>query len=206
MKKNRIISVLYMMLLPSCITYAQTSGSSDNVYKKLLEAIENKQNNLALNDFRKKFTFKNFLALLGNYDNVNIAKRCGFEFVYKDVEIDGEIECIEIVYGYDVKKGRKKDFGYEIIPKSEHACYLTYNLDGSTGASLHFKDLTDVQTFQEQAKEYGLVISGDSYWVPKKKISSGYHSMNGQNYEFIYGIGGVKYYNGWYFIPIGIDF
>lgn len=195
-----------MMIFSSCIAYAQTNGSSDNVYKKLFEKIENKQNNQTWKDFQEKFTFKNFLDLLGDYDNVSIAKRCGFEFVYKDVEIDGEIECTEIVYGYDVEKGRNKELGYVIIPRSNHACYLKYNLDGSTYATLCFKDLIDVHSFQEQAKEYGLVVSSDSYWVPKKRISSGYHSLNGHNYELIYALGGVEKRDGWYVIPIGIDF
>ena len=195
-----------MMIVSLYIAYAQTSGSSNNVYMKLLEKIENKQSNQTLRVFREEFTFKNFLFLLENYDNVSIAKKCGLELIYKDVEIDGEIECTEIVYGYDVRKGEKKNLGYEIIEKSEHACYLQYNRDTSTDASLCFKSLTDVHSFQEQAKEYGLVISGDSYWVPKKKLSSGYHSINEYNYELIYAIGSVKKQDGWYVIPIGIDF
>ena len=206
MKHCRSFFALYMMFFTSCIIYSQTSDNSDNVYKKLLEKIEKKQNNQTLKEFREKFTFENFLALLGDYDNVSIAKKCGLEFVYKDVEIDGEIECKEVVYGFNVKKGRKNNFGYEIISKSEHACYLKYNLDGSSGAVLCFKDFVDVHSFQEQAKEYGLVVSGDCYWVPKKKIPSGYHSINEYNYELIYALGGEKNQDGWYVIPIGIDF
>ena len=57
MIKNRIISALYMMILSSCISYAQTSDSSDNVYKKLLEAVKNKQNNQTLKVLSEKNTF-----------------------------------------------------------------------------------------------------------------------------------------------------
>ena len=45
------------MILSSCIAYAQTSGSSDNVYKKLLEAVKNKQNNQTLKVLSEKNTF-----------------------------------------------------------------------------------------------------------------------------------------------------
>lgn len=46
-----------MMILSSCISYAQTSDSSDNVYKKLLEAVKNKQNNQTLKVLSEKNTF-----------------------------------------------------------------------------------------------------------------------------------------------------
>ena len=109
MVKNRIISMMCLAVFSFCMAYAQTNGSSDNVYEKLLEKIEKKQNDQTLKEFRVKFTFENFIALLGDYGNVAIAQKCGLDLLYKD-KIDKRNTLV--VYGYDVKKGKKKKYGY----------------------------------------------------------------------------------------------
>ena len=163
-------------------------------------------------EFKEKFTFTNILNLLENYDNVTSAKKCGFSLIYRDFEDGGgeDIDCLEIVYGYDVEKGGKSNYGYEIISKSNYACYLKYNLDSSTYASLHFKDSSDADFFQKQAKEYGMLVYENSMFVPKKKMSSGYHYVDsldwGGEYDPIYAIGRTESENGWYTVSIGIDF
>ena len=163
-----------------------------------------------LGEFREKFKFKNILALLENYDKAAIAQKCGLELIYKEIDKDGEIECEEYVYGYDVEKGDKKASGYEIVAKSNHACYLIYNLDSSTYASINFKDSSDAENFQEQAKEYGLLVKDDYRYVPKTKMGSGYHYVDsldwGGDYDPIYGIRETERQDGWYCVRIGIDF
>lgn len=161
-------------------------------------------------DFKKKFTFKNFLVLLENYDKVSFAQKCGLELIYKEIDNDGEITCEEYVYGFDIEKGDKKESGYEIVAKSNHACYLIYNLDSSTYGSMNFKDSSDAEYFQEQAKEYGLLVLDGSMYVPKTKMESGYHYVDsldwGGEYDPIYGISQTDRQNGWYRVHIGIDF
>lgn len=163
-------------------------------------------------EFKEKLTFINILNLLKNYDNVESAQKCGFSLVYRDFEDGGgeDPDCLEIVYGYDVEKGGKGNYGYEIISKSNYACYFKYNLDTSTSASLHFKDSSDADFFQEQAEKYGLLVYEESKFVPQKKMSSGYHYVdsidwNGE-YAPVYFIGRTQSENGWYIVSIGIDF
>lgn len=161
-------------------------------------------------DFKEKFTFKNFLALLGNYEKVSFAKKCGFELIYKEIDVDDEITCEEYVYGFDIEKGDKKESGYEIVAKSNHACYLIYNLDTSTYASMNFKDSADAEYFQSLAKEYGLLVYDNAMYVPKKKMPSGYHYVDsldwGGEYDPDYLIGNTQSNNGWYEVGIGMDF
>lgn len=159
-----------------------------------------------LAEFREKFTFGNFLALLKNFDNVGYAQKCGLSQIYKDVEVDGEIECIEIVYGYDVEKSE----GNTVEAKSNNSCYLKYSSDSSSSAAMYFINASDADYFQTIAKEYGLLVCDGSKYVPQKKMSSGYHNVNSldwdSDYAPIYVIGDTSNENGWYVIYIGIDF
>ena len=84
MVKNRVISMLCLAVFSICMAYAQTNGSSDNVYKELLEKIEKKQNDQTLKEFREKFTYENFLTLMGDYENGDVAKKCGLDLIYKN--------------------------------------------------------------------------------------------------------------------------
>ena len=160
--------------------------------------------------FRRSFTFTNFLDLMSKYDKLVIAQKCGLDFVYKENKIDGEIECKEYVYGFDVEKGNKKEWGYDIIAKSTHSCYIRYYIFSSTDVNLYFKDYSDAEFFQKQAKEYGLLVNENTMFVPKKKMSSGYHYVEsldwGGEYEPIYMIGRTESENDWYKISIGVDF
>ena len=166
--------------------------------------------------FKEKLSFENFLALLNNYNKVSYAQKCGLDFIYKEIERDGDVDCDEYVYGYDVEKGDKEEYGgYEIRPKSNHACYFKYNLDTSTSASMRFKNKNDAQIFFDKAKEYGLIhlitsYGGDEgYFIPLKKISK-VLTITNDDYN-IYEessamISTPDYNNGWYIIHIGLDF
>ena len=214
MVKNKIISMLCLAVFSSCMAYGQTNGSSDNVYKKLLEKIEKKQNDQALKEFREKFTFENFLALLDDYENEAVAKKCGLTLLYKDEAIDGEKRNIEVVYGYDVIKGRKQKYHHEIIPKSGNACYVRYcpNClnDFILGAELFFKSRYDANRFYEQAKEYGMIVYNETTYVPDEKLSGGYHYIDNREDAIEYGarcmLGEiVEIVDGWYCIGFGFD-
>lgn len=166
-----------------------------------------------LAEFRNKMSFENFLGMLNHYEKESYAKRCGLSLLYKDVTEEEFGESIEIVYGYEVEKGDKKDWGYEILSKSNHACFFRYNLDTSTHASLSFKDKEDANIFFKKAKDYGLILHGDTYFIPNKKLPNGKGIVLDEDeydnsiYEKVCGtISSPNYQDGWYVIGIGIDF
>ena len=166
-----------------------------------------------LTEFRKKMSFENFLGMLNHYDKESYAKKCGLSLLYKDVTEEEFGESIEIVYGYDVEKGNKKDWSYEILSKSNHACFFRYNLDTSTHATLSFKDKEDANILFKKAKDYGLILHGDTYFIPNKKLPNGKviildeDEFDNSIYEKVCGmISTPDYQNGWYVIGIGIDF
>lgn len=160
--------------------------------------------------FKESFTFNNFLSLLENFDKASFAQKCGLDLIYKEIDNDEDVKCAEYVYGFDVEKGEKKESGYEIIAKSIHSCYIRFELFSSTNATLFFKDSSDAEFFQKLAKEYGLLVYENSMFVPKKKMSSGYHYVDsldwGGEYDPIYIIGRTESENGWHTVSIGIDF
>lgn len=159
-------------------------------------------------EFRKKFTFGNFIALLKNHDNASYAQKCGLSLIYKDIDDadEGEVSCEEYVYGYDVEKGENN----RVEAKSNYSCYLSYNLDSSTHAAMYFKDASDADYFQTIAKEYGLLVYDGSKFVPRKKMPSGYHNVDSLDWEGDYAptymISDTSNENGWYVVYIGIDF
>ena len=159
-------------------------------------------------EFRKKFTFGNFIALLKNHDNASYAQKCGLSLIYKDIDDadEGEVSCEKYVYGYDVEKGENN----RVEAKSNYSCYLSYNLDSSTHAAMYFKDASDADYFQTIAKEYGLLVYDGSKFVPQKKMPSGYHNVDSLDWEGDYAptymISDTSNENGWYVVYIGIDF
>ena len=86
---------------------------------------------------------------------------------------DGDGGSYDTVYGRDVEKGEKTDFGYELKPKSDHACYFQYSLDTSTHASLNFTDKADADRFFEAFLKSGVVDCGGMYVVVEQEIPAG---------------------------------
>lgn len=186
------------------------SDSLEAVRQDSLRMVEQKEKDeleaKKLAEFREKFTFENLLSLIKNHDNVEAAKKCGLSLIYKDVENDGEVECVDIVYGYEVERGSDK----QVVAKSDNACYLYFSLDTSTQAILYFNDAADADYFQNMAKEYGLIIYEYNKYVPKKRMSSGYHNVDSLDwdgeYAPMYSLSNVSSERGWYVVNIGIDF
>lgn len=186
------------------------SDSLEAVRQDSLRMVEQKEKDeleaKKLAEFREKFTFENLLSLIKNHDNVEAAKKCGLSLIYKDVENDGEVECVDIVYGYEVERGSDK----QVVAKSDNACYLNFSLDTSTQAILYFNDAADADYFQNMAKEYGLIIYEYNKYVPKKRMSSGYHNVDSLDwdgeYAPMYSLSNVSSERGWYVVNIGIDF
>lgn len=167
-------------------------------------------------------TFESFIALVDDCvknDDVNeqIAKECGLEKMYSAKKQEDGFLSIEIVYGKDVEKGKPKEYmGYEIVAKSDHAVYIVYEADTSSGAQLYFKNKEDSESFFKKAMDYGLLIckeeymDGDSYYIPQNKLPDGSKRVESVGREgdnaVWYALTKPEYNNGWYVIRIGIDF
>lgn len=118
---------------------------------------------------------QDFRAFLDNID-VQHAEKCGLTYLY-DYEDDGGEEgdagSHDVVYGLNVEKGEKTDYGYQLKPTSRHACYFQYSEDTSTHASLNFTDKADADRFFEAFLKSGVVDCGGMYVVVKQEIPAG---------------------------------
>ncbi len=99
------------------------------------------------NGAAEELTFSNLLDLLYRYGEPEAVQGNPLTFLFNDSVLDGEIDCIEVVYGSDVEKGKKIDYGYEVLPTSDHACYFRMSLDTSTQANLYFMNKDDADRF-----------------------------------------------------------
>ena len=115
-----------------------------------------------------------FRVFLDSID-VQHSENCGLTYLYEYEEggEDGDAGSYDTVYGRDMEKGEKTDFGYELKPKSDHACYFQYSLDTSTHASLHFTDKADADRFFEAFLKSGIVDCGGMYVVVEEEIPAG---------------------------------
>ena len=208
-------------------TYNEAKLAREKFVKDSIETAKNDSIRLAkakekerieakrLADFHKQLSFDNFLNMLKNNDNAKYAEKCGFKLIYNEKDSGEEVDCYEIVYGWDVEKGKKTgDLSYEIIAKSDHACYYKHVLFSSQYADLFFVNKNDADEFFNKALKYGLLLCEGTYFVPKKKLDGGktmyiesYKSLEweGDNSP-LYVIGKPEHVNGWYQIGIGIDF
>ena len=107
--------------------------------------------------------------------NVQHAEECGLTYLY-EYEYggeDGDAGSWDTVYGRNMEKGEKTDFGYELKPMSDHACYFQYSLDTSTHASLNFTDKADADRFFDAFLKSGVVDCGGMYVVVEQEIPAG---------------------------------
>lgn len=145
-------------------------------------------------------TCSNYLNLLDYIDDEKYAEKCGLKKIYKDVD-NGDIEY---VYGIDVEKGEKGGgIGYNVLSKSDHACYVRYFKFGfSLIADLYFKDKKDADNFFENAKNYGFKDTGyGTFNLPKAKIPRN-NKKNPFELEELYMDKKVRLEDGWYVIDI----
>ena len=115
-----------------------------------------------------------FRAFLDTID-VQHAEKCGLTYLYVHEEggEDGDAGSYDTVYGRNMEKGEKTDFGYELKSKSNHACYFQYSLDTSTHASLNFTDKADADRFFEAFLKSGVVDCSGMYVVVEQEIPAG---------------------------------
>ena len=83
-------------------------------------------------------------------------------------------------------------------------------LDTSTGAEIAFKDSEDADLLFEKAKDYGLIMYENCFYIPNKRLPNGKSIMLEELDETIYEntcgmISHTIYRDGWYVIYIGLD-
>lgn len=177
------------------------------------ERIENEK----IAKFREKFTFINILGLLKYPDNSSYAQKCGLSLIYKDsLREDGYEEgqyftYYDIVFGYEVEKGNKKDedMGYDIKASSNHSCYFEFISATDVVMNFYFKSESDADYLFEIAKDYGLIKYRSSYYIPKKKSIKGIKSVDEYDLDedALFGLFSPNFSNDWYvvsFYPIFI--
>lgn len=111
--------------------------------------------------------------------NENTAADCGLELIYQE-EIEGELlgeycdfSTFTYVYGSGVERGDKLEYGYELKPVGDHACWFRYDLDTSRNGTFYFKNKEDAECFFQDLIDYGLVIMNDAYLLPTQKLPDG---------------------------------
>lgn len=134
---------------------------------------------------------EDFLAFLDNCDQQH-AEKCGLTCLYEYEEEgeDGDAGSYAVFYGRDVEKGEKTGLGYELKPKSNHACYFEYDLDTSTHASMNFVNKADADRFFDSLLKTGLVECDGMYVVVEQKIPAGeiVHVKSMSDYDGKYSI------------------
>ena len=146
-------------------TYTLEEDDEENQVEKTEEVEESEKEDSE----NVELSLENLLNLLKYYDEPEHATRSGLLFIYKDVVQDGEVDCIEYVYGRDIEKGEKKEFGYQLKGTSAHCCYFKMNLDTSTIPSLYFGNKDDAKNFYERISESDHVeYEGKTYFIHKK--------------------------------------
>lgn len=113
--------------------------------------------------FYEQFDMSSLLCLLMHYETQAEAEKSGLTFIYMDEETGEDMHDLEYVYGRNVEKGEKREFGYALTFTAPHACYFKMNLDTSTYASLRFSDKDDAKRFFEKCADLSLTFEGVKY-------------------------------------------
>ena len=116
-----------------------------------------------------ELSLRDVLLMLHQYDYPQKVQTTGLALLYKAEDQSGEVDCIEYVYGHDVEKGAKQEFGYELEPSSNHGCYFRIGLDTSISACLCFANASDAKRFLKRLSEADPTdFDGKTFYVNKK--------------------------------------
>ena len=105
------------------------------------------------NTFYQRFSLNDLLYLTEHYSESAKAEKSGLAFIYHDSQSGEEMDCDEYVYGRDMSRSTKKEFGYELISNTPHAFYFSMTLDTSTNGRLYFFNTLDAMDFYERASK-----------------------------------------------------
>lgn len=175
-------------------------------------AVENSETEGAsaiLNDLNPEQVF----ALMNNIMSTALANQCGLEEIFKyDYYVEGDEDdpgvSIDIeIYGKEVKKGTVSNNGdwvdVEILPCSDHSCYLRHVCNSDCGYSLAFINKEDATNFLNKVIDSGVYKISGTYIIPKKKQFKGIRESDYVDYEDIaYNMSEVQYSDGWYVISL----
>ncbi len=175
MKKSLWFICLTALLLCSCKQTNKGVQQKNEVIADSVEAAA--QDSVVVSeeaDEVLQIPIEAFRAFLDSIDAQH-AEKCGLTYLYtyEDDGDDGDAGSYDTVYGRDMEKGKKTDYGYELKPKSHHACYFQYSLDTSPHASLNFTDKADADRFFEAFLKSGVVDCGGMYVVVEQEIPVG---------------------------------
>ncbi len=160
---------------------------------------------------RDELSWERVFALMKNIKNQSLAQKCGLEEIYKyEYYQEGEDEEPAVsydieIYGREVKKGTVTENGgyasVDIISNSDHSCYLEHVCASDCGYTIAFKDNEDADYFFNKVTENGVIISNESFLIPKKSTFKGIRESDNWEFEDIaYGMSKVQYSEGWYVI------
>lgn len=228
MRKNLWIIALCLLLAVSCNS-ANNGGQKDETAVDSLEmarqdsirkaeaeaklneereAAEQQKRDEEAEQFCSQFSIENLLDLLEHYGAAQIVQNGGLTFIYKEEEesIDGDVGLEKIVYGREIEKGDKKDFGYNLISTSRHSCYYELNLDTSTNPFLCFADKDDADSFYDRvANHKPFEYEGETYYINKNNgelyIDTQYDE---ESFETHYCLYPPELNDGFYKIKIGV--
>ena len=120
--------------------------------------------------FCRQFSIEDLLDLLEHYGAAKIVHNGGLTFIYKEEieSTDGDVGEERVVYGREIEKGDKKDFGYNLKSTSKHSCYYELNLDTSTNPYLYFANKDDADSFYNRvANHKPFKYEGETYYINK---------------------------------------
>ena len=156
--KKRLSFICFVVWI--CIISITVSGCRSRNQNQANDSVVTESASDELTQFREKFTIKNILSLLDNPKNKSYAQKCGLEFILEDKD---EYGGYQIIYGYDVEKGKKTDNWYDINALSEHSTYFKYECCESVGWMAYFKSKEDADCFLNEAKKHGFAKKDDCY-------------------------------------------
>ena len=156
--KKRLSFICFVVGI--CIISITGSGCKSRNQNQANDSIVTESSSDELAQFRKIFTIENILSLLDNPKNKSFAQKCGLEFILEDTD---EYGGYQIIYGYDVEKGKKTDNWYDINALSEHSTYFKYECCESVGWMAYFKSKEDADYFINEAKKHGFTKKDDCY-------------------------------------------
>ena len=105
------------------------------------------------NTFYQRFSLNDLLYLTEHYAQSAKAEKSGLSFIYHESITGEEMDADEYVYGHNISKSTKKDFGYELVGNTPHAFYFSMTLDTSTNGRLYFYNTLDAMDFYERASK-----------------------------------------------------
>ena len=105
------------------------------------------------NTFYQRFSLNDLLYLTEHYAQSVKAEKSGLSFIYHESITGEEMDADEYVYGHNISKSTKKDFGYELVGNTPHAFYFSMTLDTSTNGRLYFYNTLDAMDFYERASK-----------------------------------------------------